>query len=131
MNRFPRRLRRYTVLVLIVVVGLAAVRYVDLYTVEWLLRGAPAVEGEKPSGEITVQGRDFSLKDFRQLLKRDAILPIYDPEFVPAVEANYEDEELVLGVEINGDSRAYPVGMLNFREMVNDEVGGIPILVSW
>ena len=36
-----------------------------------------------------------------------------------------------MGVTINGESKAYPVGMLNFRETVIDEVGGVPILVTW
>ena len=36
-----------------------------------------------------------------------------------------------MGVEINGESKAYPVGPLNYREMVNDVVGGVPVLVTW
>ena len=76
-------------------------------------------------------GEEFSLRDYRQLLRRDAILPIYDPEFVSAEEASFNEEELVLGVAINGESRAYPVGVLTYREMVIDEVGGVPILVTW
>ncbi len=40
-------------------------------------------------------------------------------------------QDLVIGVAINGESKAYPVGTLNFREMVNDVVGGVPILVTW
>lgn len=66
-----------------------------------------------------------------QLLSRDSILPIYDPEFVPAGEANYSDDELVMGVAIDGEAKAYPVALLNSREMVNDELTGIPILVTW
>jgi hypothetical protein len=66
-----------------------------------------------------------------QLLPRDAIRPIYDPQFVPADDAVFDPGELVMGVEINGDARAYPVGYLRQREMVNDVVGGVPILVTW
>jgi hypothetical protein len=66
-----------------------------------------------------------------QLLPRDGIAPIYDPHFTSAELADYEDNELVMGVEINGDARAYPVGFLQHREMVDDVVGGTPILVSW
>ena len=66
-----------------------------------------------------------------QLLSRDAIRPIYEPESVPAGEAGYADDELVMGVAIEGEARAYPVGLLNRREMVNDELAGIPILVTW
>ena len=72
-----------------------------------------------------------NFKEYRQLLPQDAIRPIYEPKFVPGQGADLAWEELVIGVEINGESRAYPVGPLNFREMVNDVVGGVPILVTW
>jgi hypothetical protein len=65
------------------------------------------------------------------LLSRDSIRPIYEPEFVPAAEAGYNDSELVMGVEINGEAKAYLITVLNRREMVNDELGGVPILVTW
>ncbi len=68
---------------------------------------------------------------FRQLLPRDAILPVYEPEFVRGVDSPWRGSIEVIGVEINGDARAYPVSFLNGRELVVDEVGGIPILVSW
>ncbi len=70
-------------------------------------------------------------RQFRQLLPKDAIAPIYDPEFSSAQDADIDPRELVIGVEINGESRAYPIGPLARREMVNDVVGGVPILVTW
>ena len=131
MTDLARRLRPYGILAAVAILVIAAVRYVDLGTVEWVLRGAPSVEAERPSGSITVQGTDFSLDSFRQLLSRDGIAPIYDPQFVSAAKASFGDNDLVMGITINGESKAYPVGMLNFREMVIDELGGVPILVSW
>ena len=71
------------------------------------------------------------ITQFRQLLPRDAIFPVYDPRFVPAEAASLATDALVIGVAINGESKAYPVGPLNFREMVNDTVGGVPVLVTW
>lgn len=68
---------------------------------------------------------------WRQLLNRDSIAPIYNPIFVSADEALFEDQELVIGVVINDEAKAYPIGPLNAREMVNDVLGGIPILVTW
>ena len=68
---------------------------------------------------------------FRQLLRRDGILPVYDPQFVAAVDAGWSDGTLVIGLELDGQSRAYPVGFLNRREMVIDSVAGIPVLVTW
>ena len=69
--------------------------------------------------------------DEREKLERDAISPIYSPRYVSVEEATVLDEELVMGVEINGDARAMPVGLMRFREMVNDEIGGVPILATW
>lgn len=35
----------------------------------------------------------------------------------------------VVGITLNNESRAYPIGILNFHEAVNDELGGVPICV--
>ena len=68
---------------------------------------------------------------FRQLLARDAILPVYNPTFKSAASTDWDDEVLVIGVELDGEAKAYPVSFLNRREMVIDWIGGTPILVSW
>jgi len=67
------------------------------------------------------------------LLPRDGIPAIFDPEFLTAEEANeeYDDNELVLGVEIDGDARAYSIPYLSSREIVNDTVGGRHIAATW
>ena len=69
---------------------------------------------------------------FVQLLPRDGIPPIYSPTIRASDEVTeLTPKELVLGVSVNGQSRAYPIGPLDSREMVNDELGGVPILVTW
>ena len=66
------------------------------------------------------------------LLAYDAIRPVYDPGFVAGDQALVLDaSDLVIGLSLNGDTRAYPVRTLRSREMVNDVVGGIPVLVTW
>ena len=70
-------------------------------------------------------------RGYRQVIDRDDIRPIYDPTYVAAADANWPDDLLVIGVEINGDARAYPIGFLTRREMVIDEIGGDPVLVTW
>ena len=69
--------------------------------------------------------------NFSQLLPYDGIRPVYDPEFATAVDAPLLDDELVMGIAIQGEAKAYPVTVLRFREMVNDDLAGIPILVTW
>ena len=82
------------------------------------------------SGQIAAPDEE-EVYIYNQLLSRDAIRPIYDPEFVPATEAELDDDELVLAIEIDGEAKAYPIRVLNGREIVNDELAGIPILATW
>ncbi|MCP4167697.1 MAG: DUF3179 domain-containing protein [Chloroflexi bacterium] len=67
------------------------------------------------------------------LLPRDAIPAIFDPQFLSADEADqeYTPTELVLGVEIDGEARAYSIPFLSSHEIVNDTVGGVPIAATW
>ena len=67
------------------------------------------------------------------LLPVDAIQPIDDPSFYPVVEADleYGPGELVLGVFIEGEARAYSIDVLSLRKIVNDNVRGRPIAVTW
>lgn len=75
-------------------------------------------------------GRDLRIVT---LLPKDAIPAIFDPQFLSADEADeyYDPNELILGVEINGDARAYSIPLLSGREIVNDIVGGRKIAVTW
>jgi hypothetical protein len=67
------------------------------------------------------------------LLPRDAIPAIDDPQFLAAAEADteYAPDEMVLGVSLNGESRAYSTSYLDRHEIVNDAVGGQKIAVTW
>ena len=60
---------------------------------------------------------------------------IVNPPTVQSDEADtlLRDEELVSGVTIAGQSRAYPVNMLTrpHREIFNDTLGGRTIVVTW
>jgi len=72
-------------------------------------------------------------KEYRipSMMGFDAIAPIYTPSFASADDAPMEESELIMGVAIDGQAKAYPVNVLRFREMVNDELAGWPILVTW
>ena len=67
------------------------------------------------------------------VLPRDAIPAVFTPTFMDATEANewYDPDELVIGVEFNGEARAYSIPFLSGHEIVNDEVGGVKIAVTW
>ena len=48
-------------------------------------------------------------------------------------EFRIRDNELVLGISVGDESRAYPINMLTGpqREIINDTVGGIPLAATW
>ncbi len=66
---------------------------------------------------------------------RDSIPPVGTPQFIPVGEAlalgQIGELEPVLSVGINGDFRAYPLRILLWHEIVNDEIGGVPVLIAY
>jgi Protein of unknown function (DUF3179) len=63
----------------------------------------------------------------------DGIPSIDDPKFISVQEADnrLDDSELVLGINIGNDVRAYPLQILVWHEIVNDNVGGFPVAVTY
>ncbi len=63
---------------------------------------------------------------------KDGIPSIDEPQFQPvADETEVKPNEPVIGLEINGDARAYPLRILIWHEIVNDTVGGEPVAVTY
>jgi Protein of unknown function (DUF3179) len=73
------------------------------------------------------------LNEFRALLKRDGIPPIYKPKFWTQKEAGttFFEHEPIIAVELNGEARAYPLSILMFHEIVNDEMQGTPFIATF
>jgi Protein of unknown function (DUF3179) len=64
----------------------------------------------------------------------DGIPSIDNPKFTSVQEADekfLEDSDLVVGLNINGDIKAYPLQILVWHEIVNDIVGKTPIAVTY
>lgn len=89
---------------------------------------------------VDFQGRNFlnpltfPHDRIEQIYQKDATRALIDPRFVPAtsVEARYlSDEDLVIGVRLNGISKAYPHKMAWYHQIVNDRIGGQPIAVTF
>ncbi len=64
---------------------------------------------------------------------QDGIPSIDNPNFQSVQEADeiLEDSELIVGLNMNGDIRAYPLQILVWHEIVNDVVGGKPVAVTY
>jgi hypothetical protein len=82
--------------------------------------GFPLEPGSIPASEILAGGPP-----------RDGIPALDHPSTLRAAQADWSDDERVLGVVAAGRARAYPVAILNWHELVNDTLGGEPILVSF
>ena len=62
-----------------------------------------------------------------------AMKAIVDPKVIPGNEAVLADNELVIGVNVDGETRAYPINQLTgpSREIINDTLGGTAIAATW
>ena len=87
----------------------------------------PFSPNEGPNPRVTLE--DQYHVNF--LLEFDQIRPVYRPRFAEATAVSLADDALVMGVAWGGEAKAYAVSVLRAREMVNDELAGIPILVTW
>lgn len=63
---------------------------------------------------------------------KDGIPSIDDPTFVKSSEVEFvSDDDLVIGLNINGEQKAYPLFIMVWHEIVNDNIGGIPVAVTY
>ncbi len=63
---------------------------------------------------------------------KDGIPSIDNPRTEPISKIeNLADTEPVIGLIINGQARAYPLRILTWHEIVNDELGGVPVTVTY
>ncbi len=87
-----------------------------------------------------LEGRGFDLSNLqvpREEIQaggppKDGIPALVDPKTAPLDEATgLLDEDRVIGVTVKGESRAYPLKVLNWHEAINDTLGGAPIAVVY
>jgi len=63
---------------------------------------------------------------------KDGIPSIDNPIFAEIQDSHFmSDSDTVIGLEINGDAKAYPLFILVWHEIVNDKVGGTPVSVTY
>lgn len=89
-------------------------------------------------GDLETQGLDpesHSRIDLDELLAggppKDGIPSIDAPQFDSAETTPFAADEWVVGMVVNGEAKAYPYGVLNWHEIVNDTVGGVNVSVTY
>ena len=89
---------------------------------------ASAVEAQEPEQTVTGGEPYHGLLQYRA---KDAKLALVRPSFVLAEEASLPAGVSVVGVSANNEHRAYPLYVLKNHQVVNDQLGGVPIAASW
>ena len=93
-------------------------------------------------GQIDPRFRDFFPQGVTSRIRLDeidwggvtvnGIPPLYFPSINSAVEADYlADEDIVFGIALNGEARAYPKRILAWQEMAVDELGGTELTIVY
>ena len=84
---------------------------------------------------LLIVSRTFTAEEFRPQRVVGAFPPITKFPILSAKDAaeTINDAELVLGIEINGKARAYPINMFTGprREILNDTLAGVPVAATW
>ena len=98
------------------------------------LKKAPPRQKSKP--ELNGFELDNISIDIKEIKKggppKDGIPSIDRPLFVAAEYANYlNPKDMVLGIEYNGSAKAYPIRILNWHEVVNDQCTGKKISLTY
>jgi len=112
----------------------------------WTLPYDPHPEYARFKGLI-YRAIDPSFEDFfrpgvRSLIRLDeidwggvvvnGIPPLDHPKYIPADQASYlGDGNIVFGISLNGESRAYPKRILAWHEMTLDRLGGVELTVVY
>ncbi|MFK7794341.1 MAG: DUF3179 domain-containing protein [Gammaproteobacteria bacterium] len=65
-------------------------------------------------------------------VRKDGIPALTRPKIIWPQEASYlRAKDLVFGITINGDTRAYPYQIMDWHEMFNDVIGGVPVSLAY
>ncbi|MDP6542301.1 MAG: DUF3179 domain-containing (seleno)protein, partial [Phycisphaerales bacterium] len=102
-----------------------------------------------PGDNQTIESYEFDLSNLQ--LDRELVVPamrhrnmspiltdpiVLSPEEIQLLNNSKRDplvvsNDLVIGVVINGEARAYPLHFLHVHEIINDTLGGTPIAIMW
>lgn len=88
---------------------------------------------KKEFSEFNLSGSALDLDKTVRLCEKDCLRYLYMPKFVDANSAKsfLSDDDEVIGINLGNSQKAYPVKIMNWHEVVNDEIGGNPILVTY
>ncbi len=112
------------------------VRYEQLITELQKISGAVAAESlaEKEEAKVTNGVKHtIPLEDVVEVLPADRIPAIDNPKFITVAEAEswLDDDEFIVGLVLSGEAKAYPIQILTWHEIVNDEVASKAVAITF
>jgi hypothetical protein len=57
--------------------------------------------------------------------------PFGTPRYVSIQEAKLDPNDMVIAVNLGGESRAYPIREMGYHHIVNDRLHQLPIVVTY
>jgi hypothetical protein len=126
------------VIIGIIVVTAVAILPSDSTPQTTIVLDTPDIDSESPLSTLTIMETN-GMKHIIPLDKikgggppKDGIPSIDNPKFTGVQGSQFvSDSDVVIGLEINGDARAYPLFILVWHEIVNDRVGDVPVAVTY
>ncbi len=122
---------------IILVIGLVSLVILFGCTSQRTVLNVELSEAEKESGIKTTSSGEKYLVDPKKIVgggvSKDGIPSIDNPKFVSVEEADkwIQDNELVLAIIYKGVKRVYPLQIMVWHEIVNDNIAGDPILITY
>jgi hypothetical protein len=116
-----------------------------LYSYRWLLRvlfGAMIIAGLRPAWRVSSWRKSFVVgglvavglvvygTNFKMAADQIFIAPT-SLDMQPAERNQVDPARLVVGIEVDGQARAYPVQFIGYHHQVRDTVNGKPVMVSF
>lgn len=148
-NDEPRRCfsGRFLVFAVVLLLGWTALLAVNM------MREADALRDQLPGDGVHIESYGFDLSNLtvpRHLVvsggfSKDAVHALTDPQSLPVEEMReinsrlrrmhkgkyIVDTDRVIGITLDGQSRAYPLRFMYWHEVVNDTLGGVPVAVTY
>jgi hypothetical protein len=120
-----------------VLMGVAGLLIFAVFAVGYVLLGDDEENERAPSAvnresDPNTLDYDLDTADIADVIPKDGIPAIDDPVFEDPSDVEWiAPTEPVIAFELNGDARAYPLAIMTWHEIVNDTVGGTPVVITF
>jgi hypothetical protein len=104
------------------------IKIISLLTVVFYFNSCDTVDNADVSGDWLIPTDEI----FDGGPGRDGIPSVDNPQFTNVNDAPYlQDDDLVIGIKIGGTIRAYPHPILDWHEIVNDDISGQKTAITY